>query len=50
MYVCKPIDPQICLTTNTFPIGKGKAIPVQAYSGSEGPGRLKLPEFKIIRI
>ena len=33
-----------------FPIGKSKAIPIQAYSGPEGSRMLKLPDFKIIRI
>jgi hypothetical protein len=33
-----------------FPISKGKAVPVQAYSGPKGSRRLKLPDFKIIRI
>jgi len=28
--------------------GKGKAIPVQAWTGPEGSRRLRLPDFKII--
>jgi len=28
--------------------GKGKAIPLQAWTGSEGSRRLRLPDFKII--
>jgi len=28
--------------------GKGKAIPLQAWTGPEGSRRLKLPEFKTI--
>jgi hypothetical protein len=28
--------------------GKGKAIPVQAWTGSEGSRRLRLPDFKTI--
>jgi hypothetical protein len=27
-------------------IGKGKAIPLQAWTGPEGSRRLKLPDFK----
>jgi len=26
--------------------GKGKAIPLQAWTGPEGPRRLRLPDFK----
>jgi len=26
--------------------GKGKAIPLQAWTGPEGSGRLRLPDFK----
>jgi hypothetical protein len=28
--------------------GKGKAIPIQAWTGSEGSRRLRLPDFKTI--
>jgi hypothetical protein len=28
--------------------GKGKAIPLQALTGPEGSGRLRLPDFKTI--
>ena len=28
--------------------GKGKAIPLQAWTGSEGSRRLRLPDFKKI--
>jgi hypothetical protein len=28
--------------------GKGKAIPLQAWTGPEGSRRLRLPEFKTI--
>ena len=28
--------------------GKGKAIPLQAWTGPEGSRRLRLPDFKII--
>ena len=28
--------------------GKGKAIPLQAWTGPEGSRRLKLPDFKTI--
>ena len=27
---------------------KGKAIPLQAWTGPEGPRTLKLPDFKIV--
>jgi hypothetical protein len=29
-------------------IGKGKAIPLQAWTGPEGSRRLRLPDFKTI--
>jgi hypothetical protein len=29
-------------------LGKGKAIPLQALTGPEGPRRLRLPDFKTI--
>jgi len=29
--------------------GKGKAIPLHAWTGPEGSGRLRLPDFKTIR-
>jgi hypothetical protein len=29
-------------------IGKGKAIPVQAWTGAEGSRTLRLPDFKTI--
>jgi len=35
--------------TNAFFIGKGKAIPLQACTGSEGSRRLRLPKFLDIR-
>jgi len=28
--------------------GKGKAIPLQAWTGPEGPRRMRLPDFKTI--
>jgi len=28
--------------------GKGKAIPLQAWTGPEGSGRLRLPDFKTL--
>jgi len=34
--------------TNNAHKGKGKAIPVQAWTGHEGSRRLKLPDFKTI--
>ena len=30
--------------------GKGKAIPLQAWTGPEGSKRLRLPDFKTIDI
>jgi hypothetical protein len=30
--------------------GKGKAIPLQAWTGREGSRRLRLPDFKTINI
>jgi len=29
-------------------IGKGKAIPLQAWTGPEGSRRLRLPDFKTV--
>ena len=29
--------------------GKGKAVPLQAWTGPEGSRRLRLPDFKTIR-
>jgi len=41
-----------CLHLNTVKarilIGKGKAIPLQAWTGPEGSRRLRLPDFKTI--
>jgi len=31
-------------------LGKGKAIPLQAWTGPEGSKRLRLPDFKTIGI
>jgi hypothetical protein len=31
-------------------IGKGKAIPLQAWTGPEGSRRLKLPHFKHMKV
>jgi hypothetical protein len=36
-----------CATTLTYK-GKGKAIPLQAWTGPEGSRRLRLPDFKTI--
>jgi len=44
-----------CHKTITFTLegckgkGKGKAIPLQAWTGPEGSRRLRLPDFKTIR-
>jgi len=37
-------------TLQHFPFlrGKGEAIPLQAWTGPEGPRRLRLPDFKTI--
>jgi hypothetical protein len=44
---------KICHNTSSFsqnisPIGKGKAIPLQALTCSEGSRRLRLPDLKTI--
>ena len=28
--------------------GKGKAVPLQAWTGPEGSGRLRLPDFRTV--
>jgi len=40
----------IIMTTNAHIIskGKGKAIPLQAWTGPEGSRRLRLPDFKTV--
>jgi hypothetical protein len=35
-------------TKNVYLIDKGKAIPLQAWTGPEGSRTLKLPDFKTI--
>jgi len=35
---------------DTFSKGKGKAIPLQAWTGPEGSRRLRPPDFKTIGI
>jgi hypothetical protein len=39
-----------CLSEMKGCKGKDKAIPVQAWTGSEGSRRLRLPDFKTIVI
>jgi hypothetical protein len=34
-----------CKTDTSKDIGKGKAIPLQAWTGPEGSKRLRLPDF-----
>jgi len=52
-------DPMACIETTVFftfclpseklqDIGKGKAIPLQAWTGPGGSRRLRLPDFKTI--
>ena len=39
--------PYICVLSWKYN-GKGKAIPLQAWTGPEGSRRLRLPDFKTI--
>jgi len=39
---------QIYYIVNKHSKGKGKAIPLQAWTGPEGSRRLRLPDFKTI--
>jgi hypothetical protein len=43
----KKYDNQIVMKT-FYNMGKGKAIPLQAWTGPEGSRRLRLPDFKTI--
>jgi len=36
------------MTTTHLKMGKGKAIPLQAWKGPKGSRRLRLPDFKAI--
>ena len=38
----------IMMTTTHLKMGKGKAIPLQAWKGPKGSRRLRLPDFKAI--
>jgi len=38
----------MCLVFTTFVSVKGKAIPLQAWTGPEGSWRLRLPDFKTV--
>jgi len=40
----------IIIQTNAHMISKGKAIPLQAWTGPEGSGRFRLPDFKTFGI
>ena len=42
------LDPIIFKTHPAFHLPKGKAIPLQAWTGPEGSRRLRLPNFKTI--
>jgi len=44
----KKIQGRVCLPS-IAETGKGKAIPLQAWTGPEGSKRLRLPDFKKIR-
>jgi hypothetical protein len=44
-FLHQSIEPLFSKTTNKV---KGKAIPLQAWTGPEGSGRLRLPDFKTI--
>jgi len=37
--------PIIQVSTVCFPIHKGKAVPLQAWTGPEGSRKLRLPDF-----
>jgi hypothetical protein len=39
---------KLCAFFNYLMYKKGKAIPLQAWAGSEGSRRLRLPDFKTI--
>jgi hypothetical protein len=43
--ISEELDIEICKPEF---IHKGKAIPLQAWTGPEGPRRLRLPDFKTI--
>jgi hypothetical protein len=40
--------PRIILSMNVINKGKGKAIPLQAWTGPKGSRRLRLPDLKTI--
>ena len=39
---------KIRFLVNSLLIGKGKAIPLHAWTGPEGSRRLRLPDFKTV--
>jgi hypothetical protein len=39
---------KLFLAENVNYLGRGKAIPLQAWTGPEGSRRLRLPDFKTI--
>jgi hypothetical protein len=38
------------MTLPLIEMGKGKSIPIQAWTGPEGSRRLRIPDFKTIGI
>jgi hypothetical protein len=50
MYICLPIKHVVFVRQQLkiYFIHKGKAIPLQAWTGPEGSRRLRLPDFKTI--
>jgi hypothetical protein len=44
------IKPSYGVLPASCSIGKGKAVPLQAWTGPEGSRRLRLPDFKKISI
>ena len=46
--VVRIATPHTCSSITNIYIGKGKAVPLQAWTGPEGSRRLRLPGFKTI--
>ena len=46
--LCLQNDKQLVKKTTIHVTGKGKAIPLQAWTSPEGSRRLRLPDFKTI--
>jgi len=38
----------VCDQLTPYPFGKGKAIPLQSWTGPEDSRKLRLPDFKTI--